>query len=195
MKKAFIVLLVILILGTCVSCKTENAQDMSLFDTICTADEALEASKKGSVVVIEGMKCTAGDEIWDKFYQTVSHGKSASVLCAHYYVLDKERVSEELYEAEKDMYPMLFFDKLEYDGDVFTVTTRKCTEKKIDHEESFKYLMHYTGDAPAQANFSSYDYYVLVDDQTVTWDEIMAGVLSSQAGAWIKHHSVYQNIF
>ena len=197
MKKAFIVLFSILILGTCVSCKTENVQDMSLFDTICTADEALEASKKGSVVVIEGMKCTAGDEIWDKFYQTVSHGKAASVLCAHYYVLDKERVTEELYEAEKDMYPMLFFDKLEYDGDMFTVTTRKSTEKEIDYEESFKYLMHYTGDAPVQANFSSYDYYVLVDDQTVTWDEIVAGMISSssQFGAWVKHHSVYQNIF
>lgn len=197
MKKAFIVLFSILILGTSVSCKSENLQDMSLFDTICTADEALEASKKSSVVVIEGMKCTAGDEIWDKFYQTVSRGKSASVLCAHYYVLDKERVTEELYEAEKDMYPMLFFDKLEYDGDMFTVTTRKSTEKEIDYEESFKYLMHYTGDAPVQANFSSYDYYVLVDDQTVTWDEIVAGMISSssQFGTWVKHHSVYQNIF
>lgn len=85
------------------------------------------------MVVFEGMKCTAGDEIWDKFYQTVSHGKSASVLCAHYYMLDQERVSEELYEAEKDIYPMLFLYKMEYDRDLFTVTTRKSTEKEIDH--------------------------------------------------------------
>lgn len=195
MKKTFTMLFVILILGTCAACNTENVQNMSLFHSVCNADEALKASKSGTVVVFEGMKCTAGNEFWEEFYQTASQGKPASVLCAHYYVLDKEHVSEELYEAEKDLYPQLFFYLLEYDGDTFTVTTRQSTEKETGDKESFKYLMHYTGDAPAQASFSSYEYYVLVDDRTVTWDEIMAGALSSKYGMNIKHLSVYQNTF
>lgn len=191
MKKIFTAILVIIIPVMCVSCKT----DTSLFDTIYTADEALIASKKSSVVVFEGMKCTAGEKIWNKFYQTVSQGNPASVLCAQYYEHNKNGVSEELYEAEKDLYPMLFFYKLEYDGDTFTVTVRQSTEKEPEFEERFKYLMHYTGDAPAQASFSSYDYYVLVDDRRVTWEEIAAGMVSSQVGAGVKHCSVYRNTF
>lgn len=190
MKRIFAAILVILISVMCVSCKT----DISLFDTVCTADEALKESKKSSVVVMEGMKCTYGERIWNKFYQTVSKGTPASVLCAQYFELNKDGISEELYEAEKDLYPMLFFYNLEYDGDVFTVTIRQSTEKEPETEESFKYLMHYTGDAAKYASFSSYDYYVLVDDQTATWEKIEAGMLSSQADAGVRHCAVYQNI-
>lgn len=195
MKKIFTILFVILMLGLCVSCKKESVREVSLFDTVCTADEALRVSKNGSAVVFEGMKCTAGDDIWDEFYQKVSRGKPATVLCAHYYVLDKENVSNALYETEKHLYPKLFFYRVEYDGEVFTVTTRESTEKESDYQEDFKYLMHYTGDASAQASFSSYECYVLVDDQTVTWDEIMAGMVSSQSDAGVKHCAVYQNTF
>lgn len=195
MKKVFTMLFLILILGTFVSCKTERAQDLSLFDTVFTADEALDASKDGSVVVFEDMKCTSGKELWDAFYQTVSQGKSASVLCAHYYTLDEDRVSQELYEAEKDLYPMLFFYLLEYDGDLFTVTVRQSTENEIEHKDSFPYLMHYTGEAPAQASFSSYDYYVLVNDQTLTWNDIVVGLISSQLNtdADLGHCRIYQD--
>lgn len=199
MKKVLPFVCVILILGTCVSCKTQDTPDLSLFNTILTAEEALAASKESSVVVFEGMKCTAGQEFWDEFYQRVNQGKSASILCAFFYELDKEHVSEELYEAEKDQYPQLFFYLLEYDGDIFTVTTRQSTEKKKESKKSFPYLMHYTGDAPAQASFSSYEYYVLVDDPTVTWDEIVAGLISSRlpvdGAKSLRHCSVYQNTF
>ena len=191
MKKIFAMLLSFLIIGTCASCAKEN----TLFDRICTADGGLKASKNNSVVVFEDLKCTSGDKIWDEFYQTVSQGESASVLCAHYYTLDKGSVSKELYEAEKELYPMLFFYMLEYDGDIFTVTVRQSTENEPEYEESFKYLMHYTGDAPVLTSYSSYDDYVLVDDPTVTWEEIMSGIVSSQPGTGAKHYFVYRNTF
>ncbi|MCH5191198.1 MAG: hypothetical protein J1F23_03445 [Oscillospiraceae bacterium] len=191
MKKAVVMLLSFLIIGTCASCAKEN----TLFDRICTADEALKASKKDSIVVFEDLKCTSGDEIWNKFYETVSRGESASVFCAHYYTLNKDSVSKELYEVEKDLYPMLFFYTLEYDGDTFTVTVRQSTEKETEYEEQFKYLMHYTGDAPVLAKYASYDDYVLVDDPTVTREEIMAGIVSSQPGVGAKHCFVYKNTF
>ena len=191
MKKIVAMILGILIIGTCTSCTKEN----TLFDRISTAEEALTASKKGSAVVFEDLKCTAGDKIWDEFYQTVCKGEAASVLCAHYYTLDKGSVSDELYEAEKDLYPMLFFYTIEYDGNKFTVTVRQSTEKEPEYEEQFKYLMHYTGDAPVLASYSSYDDYVLVDDPTVTREEIMAGIVSSQPGAGAKHYFIYRNTF
>ena len=195
MKKVFAVLLTLVILVSCVSCGAESSQDTSLFDAVMSADEALEAAKRESVVVFEDSKCIAGDKIWDEFYKTAIRGEAASVLCASYHTLDRKNVSEELYQAEKDKYPMLFFEKLEYDGNTFKITVRLSTEEELDYEESFKYLMHYTGDAPAMADFSAYDYYVLVDDPTATWEEIMAGMVSSQMGTRVKHYAVYMNTF
>lgn len=166
----------------------------SLFQTICSADEALELARKTDAVVFEGMRCTSGQEVWDAFYQTVSDGSPDSVLCAYYYVLDKEHMSEKLYEEEKDKYPQLFFYLVEYDGKQYSVKTRESTVKALDYQETFRYLLHFTGEAPASAAFSTYDNYVLVDDPSATWEGIMEGMFSSQSGAGYKHCTVYQNI-
>ena len=54
--------------------------------------------------------------------------------------------------------------------------------------------MYYTGKAPVQASYSSYDFYVLVDDNLITWDDIEKGMTRSRLGDAIKHCSVYQNM-
>lgn len=132
--------------------------------------------------------------MWDAFCRAVDSGEAASVLCAHYYTLDREHVSEEYYEEEKEHYPQLFFCRVEYDGSSFTVTIRESTEKEPETHENYRYLRHFTGDAPAQAAYSSYDYYVLTDDDTVTWEDIFYSMVSSQSDALIRHCTVYQNI-
>ena len=194
MKKG-IALILILSAGLLCGCgRGSSVQQPALFETLCTADEGLEAAKKSDVVVFEDLRCTAGGAVWDAFYQAVGRGEAASVLCAHYYTLDKDRVSKELYEAEKELYPMLFLDLLEYDGERFTVTVRQSTEEKMDYKATFSYLIHCTGSAPPQADYSFYEDYVLVDDPAVTKEEIMAGLLSSQIGTGIKHYFIYQNL-
>lgn len=44
------------------------------------------------------------------------------------------------------------------------------------------------------ALFSEYTYYVLVNDNNVTWDDIKHGMLSSQSGAYIDHYRVYSDL-
>jgi hypothetical protein len=73
--------------------------------------------------------------------------------------------------------------------------TRESTAETIDYQETFQYLLHFTGMAPATARYSSYDNYVLVDDPSATWEGIMEGIISSKFGAGYKHCTVYQNIF
>ena len=197
MKKVVILLVVVLLMAVVSSCTKEYNVDLdeaarTLFTTVCSADEALSASKQSNVVVIEGSKCTSGNDVWDTFFRQVSKGDRASVLCANYYVLDKDRVSSELYEAEKDKYPQLFFCKLEYDGQIFKVTSRQSCEEMPDKTAQFKFLSHFTGNAPEQSNYSTYDYYVLVNDQSLTWDDIMAGMISSKLGARVEHYTVIQ---
>lgn len=183
--------LLLLVLSGCG--KRSVTPDTSLFDAICSADEALDKAKNSAVVVMEGLKCTSGKEVWDGFYQAVSRGESAQVLCARYYTLDPAHVSPELYNEEKDNYPMLFFSLVAYDGKTYTVKVRQSDRKELDHEDQFPYLLHLTGSAPRDASFATYDNYVLVDDPTATMEGIWAGIVSSYAPAGYHHFVVYQD--
>ena len=88
----------------------------------------------------------------------------------------------------------MFLYLVEYDGTEYSVKVRESTVEAVDYQESFKYLLHFTGDAPSStALYSSYDNYVLVDDPTATWEGIWAGLVSSQLGAGYKHFTVYSN--
>lgn len=194
-----LMLLAVMALASCTGSPGEGGKAdqnvESLFQTVRSADEALELAGKADAVVFEELRCTSGKEVWDAFYQTVSDGAPASVLCAKYYVLDKDRMSEELYEEEKDKYPKLFFYLVAYDGKEFSVKVRESTEEALDYQETFQYLLHFTGEAPSSAAFSAYDNYVLADDPSATWEGILEGMVSSQFGAGYKHCTVYQNCF
>ena len=170
-------------------------ENTAFWGQVCPADEALAWSKENEATVFEGMTCTSGKEVWDTFYETVTAGKPASVLCAHYYTLDPEHVSPELYAQEKDSYPRLYFYLVEYDGENFVVTTRDSREETADSQETFRYLLHFTGDTPATAVYRHYDYYVLVDDPEATWEGIEAGLFSAVAGAGYRHCMVYKDMF
>ena len=188
MKKAILFLLMLLMLTSC----AVHTPD-SLFQTVCSADEALKLAKKTDTVVFEQQGCTSGREVWDSFFRSVSNGKPASVLCAHYFVLDKERISEELYEEEENEYPKLFFYYVEYDGKEYHIKTRESTKETPDDRETFQNLLHLTGEAPETALYSAYDRYVLTDEPSITWEDIEAGLYSSQAGAGYRHFTVYED--
>ena len=202
MRKIIAVLLLICMLTTLAACagkrtgtsSEEKAKMEELFTKVCTADEALKLSKESDVVVIEDLCCTSGKAVWDDFYKSVSAGKPASVLCAHYYTLDKDHMSEELYEQEKDDYPCLYFTLLEYDGNVFSTKVRLSSSQKNEREDTYKYIQHFTGNAPSTALYSTYDYYVLLDEKAETWEEIEAGLFSSQYGANRKHDTIYSDL-
>lgn len=194
MRKIAAVSAIILSLITMTSCAGSNKKIEDTFSTVCSADEALALAKSSGAVVFEFQGCTSGQDVWDAFYKDVSAGKAASVLCARYYTLDKEGVSEELYEQEKDQYPQLYFNLLKFDGKTYSVETRLSTEQKAESEETYAYLQHYTGDAPTKdALYEKYEYYVLTDDKDVTWDEISRSMFSSSSPDFIRHCMVYDN--
>ena len=173
--------------GTSVYVSNPNMEE--LFSTVCSADEALKAAKeKGIVVVEDATTCTSGKEDMEAFYATVSEGNAASILIAKYYgPLDRGHVSNEFYRQEKDNYPVLYFYLVEFDGKQFTTKVRESASEKIETEKTFTYLKHYTGDAPKTALIAKYEYYVLVDNKDVTWEDIERGMFSSQLGDQIEH--------
>ncbi len=191
MKKILSILLSVILLIPLCACQS----DTSLFEEVAPADEALARCKTSAVVVIEESKCTHGEQLMKDFYDKTKKGEEAELLCAMYYNLDGENISEELYEQEKDNYPQLYYYLVSSKDDSYIVKIRKSDEEQIEQEASYSCLMHYQGDAPKGASFSSYDYYVLTRSDTVTWDEIEKGLFSSQLDDYIPHCMIYRNTF
>ena len=162
---------------------------------ILTAEEALEWAYDNPVVVQDDGQITSGRDVWDSFFDSVNAKKPASVMCVYNYVLDEESVSPELYEEEKDLYPQLFFCLLRYDGEVFHVKMRKSDETKLDTDETYKYLLHLSAENPDTALYRYTDQYVLVNDPSVTWEQLQRSMISSQSSDWIKHSTVYMDMY
>ena len=96
---------------------------------------------------------------------------------------------DQLYQTVVEDYPCLYVHTLSYDGEYYTITWEENGEVIT---RQYRYLMRYTG-APVRegAGYSMYIRYVLTNDNTVTWDDIFHGMISSQFGAYIDHYTVY----
>ena len=194
MKRIIAILLAAIFAVTLTACSKNGAKNLEeLFQTVLPADEALALAKDSEAVVFDERGRASGKDVWDAFCAKVENRSPATVICAHYYVLDKDHMTEEAYEKEKDEYPRLFFYLVEYDGKQFSVKTRDSASETLDSSETFKYMLHFTGKAPSRALYSEYDNYVLVDDPSATWESIEEGLYSSQSDAYVKHCTVYSD--
>ncbi len=189
-------ILALLLLASCSGNKAGNIEERSelekLFYTECSADEALELAKSSAVVVFEEKGCSSGKDVWNEFYAATGKGEVAEVVVANYYTLDEDdNVSEEYYEQNKDDYPVLYFSYVKYDGKEYSIKTRSSTDKELESEEKYKYLLHFTGDADEDAEYTTYDMFVLADDAELTLKKIMAYLVSSNPEKQIRFDFVY----
>ena len=143
--------------------------------------------KNGEYVVFEESECTCGEKLWQKFYTSCQKGKPATVKLFWYYAAYEQ-------QATADNMPTMALEELVYDGSKFTITSRGNRDEV--QEKEYKFLKKYTGEPTSKdAIFSSYEYYVLVNDNRVTWEDIEHGMFSSQSGDYIDHAMVFQKIF
>ena len=158
-------------------------------------DYNLQQAIADDCVVYEDGDILSGQAVWDAFAEKCESGQDASVRLGFYYTLNKAQVTEEYYEQEKDNYPLLFIQDLHYDGEIYTLSEIDDEDPTLLNHYRYRYMKRYEGepDSPT-ASFSSYIYYVLVNDDSVTWDEIMHGMFSSQWGAYIDHRTVYTTL-
>ena len=190
----FVIIVLCTILVGC-SVYTNNDKDDTAIKeeqferAIYTADEGLDWAKKNGIVIFENLHCTSGKEIWDSFYDLVSNGEAASVICANYYTLDAKKVHPETFEQEKDNYPKLFFTIIIYDGNDFWKRTRLSTENELDSDVRYKYILYFTGE---EKNIH-YEEYVLVNDSLITRERLLQSSYSSQLTDWIESATIYRD--
>ncbi|MBR0434585.1 MAG: hypothetical protein IJK13_01100 [Lachnospiraceae bacterium] len=193
-KVAFLILVLCLILTGCSNYTNNDIDDRAIKEeqfkrAIYEADEGLDWAKNNGMVVFESVHCTSGKDIWDSFYDSVSNGEAASVICANYYTLDAKNVNPETFEQEKDNYPKLFFTIIIYDGNEFWTRTRLSTENELDSDVRYKYILHFTGE---EKNIH-YEEYVLVNDSSITREQLLQSSYSSQSTDWIESATVYRD--
>lgn len=154
-------------------------------EAVLPADEALARAKEEGMVVMEELKCTGGKDFWEAFTDSVAQKEPGQVICVNYYPASQA-------EEEGPSPAVLYFTTLSYDGSAFTLTVRNSEEETPEtQDETYRYLMHYEGEGPAGALFSTYDYWVLTDDDTLTWEQLERSLYSSDSADFIRHHTVF----
>ena len=154
------------------------------------ADYSLEQAREDGCVVHEDGDIASGQEAWEDFLKASSAGKAAAVRLVSYYTLDDpSRYVPDYYESIKDDYPLLYVSDLTFDGKVYTVSSLEDGERL---ERTFSCLKYFEAEAETPgAVYDSYIRYVLVNDDAVTWEQLMHGVHSSRFGDYIPFCSVY----
>lgn len=152
-------------------------------------DYSLEQAKKDGCITHEDGDITQGKERFEEFYDTTKSGKADKVRIADYYSPDDPSgYDPESYEALKAGYPRLYVQDLSFDGEQYTIRWYEDGEEIV---RNYSCLMKYEGPAESpDAVYKSYTRYVLTNDDEVTWDELVQGMVSSQLGDYIEHMSV-----
>ena len=188
MKKLALVLLCLLALCSCAKPTPLPTPVKHTHFTDIPSDYSLEDAKADSVVVYENGDITSGQEVWDAFLAKTENGQQCSVRLGWYYTLP-DHLSPELYEREKDKYPVLYIQDLRYNGMYYTLYSIEDGE---EYSFNYKFMMQMEEDAPPlNPSIGCALRYVLVNDESVTWEQIFRGMVSSNFTDWIDHKRVY----
>ncbi len=154
---------------------------------------SLEDAKRNGYVVIADGDAVFGENIWQKFFNLSAKKRPCKIRVVHYYTLDDpSHYDPAYYESIKDDYPEMYISELVFSGEAFIV---RHYEGEKYYGTEYKYLMKCEGEAESrEATYTSYVRYVLVNDDTVTWNDIMHGMFSSQSGDYIPHRSIYTDL-
>ena len=163
------------------------------------SEDEIEAVKRNGFVVSRGMEPPYARELMDEFLKKSEAGEPASVRIAKAYDLSGN-LSSELKKATKQDYPGLFLTELSFDGNTYTVSPINridddyilAERKGIDSsKKTWKYLKRLT-DVPRgeSALYKSAERYVLVNDDSITWDDLINGMISSRMEDYIPFEEV-----
>lgn len=185
----FASMLLLLFLSACSKATPDEWEDLK-----DAADNfSLEDAKNEGYVVIEDSDVTWGQDAWQHFVNLSAAKEPCKIRLVHYYTIgDPSHYDPAYYESIKNDYPQMYIFELVYDGKMFSVSHYEGEEL---YQAEYKYLMRYEGKAETpDALFTSYVRYVLINDDSVTWKDIVHGMLSSQSDVYIQHCEIYTDL-
>lgn len=149
------------------------------------SDYSLEQAKQDGCVVMENVDVTSGQEIWQEFVQQTINGNAASVRVVHHYNYPD-------FEIE-GIFPCMDVHELTFDGNEYTL--RFYGKDGQINVRSFKYLLQSTSyaespDFPYQSRLR----YLLVNDNTVTWEDIYNAKQTCYNWDDIYYYEIYTDL-
>lgn len=115
-------------------------------------------------------------ELFHRFAEATYAGEAAFIRIINWYYGDNRH-----YDA---------FD-LEYDGSLYTISWLEDGQRR---SREFPYLAHYSGEKEQEnVAYDTYEHYVLVHDDQLTWKNVWGSLISSHAPGYIDHMTVYSD--
>ncbi len=154
--------------------ETHDKPDHAALEDLPKYYNSEQAMIDGCVVMRDG-DILSGQDLFAAFYGEVSAGAPASIRIASFY--EEPSVTQ--------------VADISFDGEGFT--WRAIENGKIS-EKHYQYLYHYSEKPESStATFDAIDCYVLTNEKGVTWKQLWNGLLSSAAGAYIDHVTIYND--
>lgn len=135
-------------------------------------------------VVTEDLRVLSGQDNWRDFYHATRTGRPASIHLTTRYLADERllRPEDAIYEED-----------LIFDGKVYTISGETGGVDNGPYEWIFQYLLYFP-DEPSPSPSSLYEtatYYVLADDNTLTYQDIWRSMISSSMKDHVRCRTVY----
>lgn len=148
-------------------------------------DYSLEEAKLDGCVVHENGDISHGAASFQKFAQQAARGEACAVRLVDYYTLDDPfQYSEEPLAEIIDQFPMMFVEDLSFDGKTYTLRRYDGGQEVV---KQFPYMKKFEGPAEQPHMwYGSYIRYVLTNDNSVTWEQLLSGDLQGSAGEYIS---------
>ncbi len=153
------------------------------------APKALAEAEAAGCVILSDGDVTAGEQTWLDFVQTAEQKEACTVQVAHYYTLNPETCNAQYYEAYQEDYPALYVFTLTFTGSEYILRWEEGTQRL---ERTYSYLLYYP-DVPIKVDHTSALCYVLTNDATASWQNLMMGAASSQEGEYIDFFPIYRD--
>ena len=141
--------------------------------------ENLPEIYSGEQAMIDGCLVTRDGEVSENlavlkdFIETTSRGEPAFIRIVNWYY------GEESHYTAED---------LTFDGSQYIL---EWIEDGRRQSRSYRYLKHFSGEKEREnMAYDAYEHYVLVNDNSVSWQQIWESLISSQFGAAIDHWTI-----
>ena len=155
-------------------------------------DYSLAQAKLDGCVVHENDDITHGSASFEAFVKKAEKGEKCAVRLVNYYTMEMPfSFGEEQFDA--DQFPMMFVEDLVFDGKGYTLRWYEGDQEIVKH---YPYLKRYEGSAESfYARYASYIRYVLTNDNTLTWEQLLAGNGgAAETAAAYEHTVVYTDL-
>lgn len=169
MKKIIIFLVVCsLTLAGC------EQQKVPLKDTV--ESYLKEEAQKDECLIFDGLNVESGKSYFETFYNKVKTGQRADIRLVKYY----------------DDFDTHYAFDIQFDGDSYTVSYYSDGALYV---EEYQYLLHEISDGEPKSDHSKIEeveVYYLVNDESLTYYDLMWSGLSSQSTDWVDYQIIYQ---